>query len=142
MPTRLASQPFVVLCRLLLTIAAAVLFAVGCSGAPANVTQVKTVGQTKVTVQTPATIAPNQTYDLVVTLNGANGAPIDGAAVYLEMTMSGMVMGKNQPIADALGQGRYRVRTAFSMDGPWAITVVASIGGAEVRAPFNLVVQK
>jgi nitrogen fixation protein FixH len=79
----------------------------------------------------------NASQELIVTLADEGGRPIDGADVYLDLTMPAMPMGTNRPVAEPLGEGRYRARTAYTMSGEWEITVVAEIAGAEHRALFT-----
>jgi nitrogen fixation protein FixH len=90
-----------------------------------------------ITLEKPTAPVALRDYELVVSLADAQGQPVDGASVYLDLTMPGMVMGVNQPLAEPLGNGRYRVRTAYSMDGNWRTTVHASVNGKEHVANFD-----
>ncbi len=51
--------------------------------------------------------------------------------------MPAMPMPSQQPIADSLGNGRYRVRNAFTMEGDWQVVVHATIAGKEYIATFD-----
>jgi nitrogen fixation protein FixH len=91
-----------------------------------------------------ATASPrlNASETLIVTLSDAQGQPIEGADVYVDLLMTAMPMGTNRPIAEPQGQGRYRASTAYTMDGAWDVTVVASIKGKEYRATFTITAVK
>ncbi len=78
----------------------------------------------------------NTAQEFIVTLADAQGRPIDGASVYIDLTMPLMPMGTNRPVAASLGGGRYQAQAAYTMSGAWEITVVAEVGGAEHRAVF------
>lgn len=90
------------------------------------------------TLEHPAQPVAMRDYPFVVTLTDAENRPIDASSVYFDFTMPQMVMGTNQPIADRLGPGRYGIRTLYSMEGDWRVTVVALIDGRETRAIFDL----
>lgn len=122
--------------RLILLLAAALALA-ACAGAPQTIAQRQVVDGLTVTLERPAEIVTLRDYELTVTLSDAEGRPVDGASVYLDLVMPGMVMGVNQPIADALGGGKYRVRTAFSMDGDWQTQVHIRADGREYVAGFD-----
>lgn len=78
--------------------------------------------------------------ELVVRLTDASGNPVDGADVYLDMSMASMPMGSNKPIAQGEGGGVYRASGAFDMVGDWTVTVHATVGGKEHKASFNTAV--
>lgn len=123
--------------RLLLLLAAAVALAACAAGAPQTIAQRQVVDGLAVTLERPAQTVALRDTEITVTLADAAGQPVDGASVYLDQVMPGMVMGVNQPIADALGGGRYRVRTTFSMDGNWQTQVHIRAGGKEYVAGFE-----
>lgn len=95
-----------------------------------------------VTIALTHTNAPtmNATQELKVSLTDAQGARVDGADIYLDLTMPAMPMGTNRPIATPDGNGFYRVQTAFTMTGDWEVTIVATIDGQERRATFTVTV--
>lgn len=93
-------------------------------------------------LETSASPPLNTSQELIVTLFDEQGQPIDGAGVYLDLTMPAMPMGTNRPVAEPLGEGRYRARTAYTMAGDWEIIVVAEIAGAEHRAVFTRTVSE
>jgi hypothetical protein len=113
------------------------LLATGCAGRQQYVAQSQTVDGLTITLEQPRELIALQDYELFVTLADAEGAPVDGASVYLDLTMTGMTMGVNQPLADPLGGGRYRVRTVHSMEGDWLVTVHARVAGRDYAAVFE-----
>ena len=62
---------------------------------------------------------------------------MDGADVYIDMTMTAMKMGTNKPVASAAGNGVYRTQGTFDMAGDWTITVHATVAGKEHAATFD-----
>jgi hypothetical protein len=94
------------------------------------------------TIVLEATASPklNTSERFTVTLTDAQGKPVDGADVYLDLTMLVMPMGTNRPVAEAQGQGRYLATTAYTMLGEWQITVVAKVAGTDHQAIFKLTV--
>lgn len=106
-------------------------------GAPATTIERKTSDGVTFVLERPAQPITLRDYQFVVTLTDAAGAPVEATSVYMDFTMPQMIMGVNQPIADRIGPGRYGVRTIYSMEGDWRITIVASINGREVRANFD-----
>ena len=112
------------------------------SGAVAQSTQEQAVEGMSIALTTAAAPEMNATQELIVTLTDALGAPVDGADVYLDLTMPAMPMGTNRPIASPGANGTYRVQTAFTMTGDWKVTVVADVGGQERRATFTVAVSE
>lgn len=121
----------------ILVLLTALALAACAAGAPQTVALQQTVDGLTVTLEKPAEIVALQDYELVVALADAQGRPVDGASVYFDLEMPGMVMGVNQPLAEPLGGGRYRVRAVFSMDGTWHTVVHASLAGKEYVARFD-----
>ena len=110
----------------------------GCGGGQSGMfTQEETVDGVTMTLERPPQAELLKDYELFVTLKDANGQPIDGATVFFDLTMPAMPMGSNQPIADGLGNGRYRIKSAFTMEGDWKVDVHASIAGKEYVATFD-----
>lgn len=115
-----------------------------CAATPAReaLRQEQVVDGITITLETAKEPKRDQAYPFVVTLADAQGKPIDGADVYLELEMPAMPMGSNRPVTTPLGAGRYTVTTAYTMTGEWNVVVVATISGAERRAAFiNAVAQ-
>jgi nitrogen fixation protein FixH len=77
---------------------------------------------------------------ILIRLSDAEGQPVDGADVYLDLTMPAMPMGVNKPIAEPQGGGVYRAQGIFDMAGDWKLTVVAEVAGKEHRATFDAAV--
>lgn len=111
----------------------------GC-GQTGYVTQQQQVAGATVGFEHPPKADLLKNYDLFVTLKDSAGQPIEGADVVLTMDMPSMPMGVNRPVADPAGGGRYKVTTAFSMEGDWVITVDATAGGTRYTAVFDQVV--
>jgi nitrogen fixation protein FixH len=109
---------------------------------PAAVREQQIVDGVTFTLERAADPRLNLPAQFIVTLADAQGIPIDTADVYLDLTMPADPMGSNQPIADPLGNGRYRAQSAFIMAGDWSITVVATIDNTEYRAMFDAIVTK
>ena len=129
------------LSRIALICIVAVLIAACARPSPSGV-QVDTQTVDGITVGLAAVASPtlNSSQELLITLTDPQGQPIDGASVYLDLTMLAMPMGTNRPEATPLGQGRYSTRTAYTMSGTWEITVVVEFDGNEHRALFTRIV--
>lgn len=90
-----------------------------------------------------AAIAPNPPKAraknvLTIALTGSDGKPLAGAAVKIAVAMTSMDMGTSHPAVKDLGDGSYRASVAFSMPGPWRVTVTAtSSGGRPVTKSFD-----
>jgi len=113
------------------------LVACGGGGQAGYTKQQKTVDGLAFTLERPEQAELLKDYDLFVTLNDSAGKPVDGATVFLDLAMPAMPMGSNQPIADGLGGGRYRIKSAFTMEGDWKVDVHATVGGKEYVATFD-----
>ncbi|NWG19769.1 MAG: FixH family protein [Chloroflexi bacterium] len=106
-------------------------------GPAATISEQRAVDGLTIALERPAQPVALREYAFTATITDAADRPVDAGSVYFDFTMPQMVMGVNQPIADRLGPGRYRVRTLYSMEGDWRVTVVATIEGREVRAQFD-----
>ena len=106
-------------------------------GAPGYTTQQQTVEGISITLERPQQAELLKDYELFVVLKDASGAAIDGATVFVEMSMPAMPMPPQQPIADGLGSGRYRLKNTFTMEGDWKVDVHATIAGKEHIATFD-----
>jgi hypothetical protein len=114
------------------------LLLVACGGGqPGYTTQQQTVDGLMIKLERPEQAELLKDYELFVTLNDSAGKPVDGATVFLDMSMPTMPMGSNQPIADGLGNGRYRIKSAFTMEGDWKVDVHANVAGKEYAATFD-----
>jgi hypothetical protein len=109
-----------------------------CSGGtPGYTTQQQTVEGISITLERPQQAELLKDYELFVVLKDTSGTAIDGATVFVEMSMPAMPMPSQQPIADGLGGGRYRLKNAFTMEGDWKVDVHATIAGKEHIAMFD-----
>ncbi len=108
-----------------------------CVQGPATATQRQTVDGLTFALEQPQDALLLKSYDLVLTLTDADGRPVEGAQVFLDMTMPAMPMGQNQPIAEPLGGGRYRVQAIYNMEGDWRITANATVDGKRYSAGFG-----
>ncbi len=105
---------------------------------PAGYTTARqTIDSTMISFEHPERAVLLKEYELVVMLTDATGRPINNASVFLDLTMPAHPMGTNQPLADPLGGGRYRIRAAYTMDGEWIVKIHATISGREYVATFN-----
>jgi len=116
--------------------ALAILLLAACTGQAARVTQKQTVDGVTIAFDQPQQVSVLQEYEFVLTLTDAAGQPIEGATVFLDQDMPSMPMGTNQPVAESIGGGRYRIRGVFTMDGEWHVTVHAIVAGNDHRATF------
>lgn len=104
---------------------------------PGYTTRQQTVEGLTITLEQPQEVEILKDYEIFVTLTDAAGHPVDGASVFLDLTMPAMPMGANQPLAEPLGQGRYRVKGVFTMEGDWQVSVHANVAGKEYVARFD-----
>ena len=118
-----------------LILAILVLALIGCS--PAPVRQIQKVDGVTIGLEHPAQARINQEVESIITVTDASNRTINDALVVFDLEMPAMPMGQNRPIADSIGGGRYRVRTAYSMIGTWHATVSVTIAGREYRALFE-----
>jgi hypothetical protein len=126
---------FFVLCSLFFV----TLAACGGSGGPrpGYTAQQQTADGLTITLERPQQVEILKDYEFFVTLADAAGQPVDSATLYLDLEMPGMPMGSNQPLADPLGGGQYRIKGIFTMDGDWHVTVHATVAGKEYAATFD-----
>jgi hypothetical protein len=85
-------------------------------------------------------IAINQLHTWTLQVAGADGAPLEGAAVTVDGGMPAHNHGlPTAPIVTALGGGEYRVEgMKFQMPGQWTISVTVDAAGQRDTATFNL----
>lgn len=115
----------------------AVLVVVACSSGAAPVRETQTVDGLTITLETPDRPRINTAVDFVVLLHDQQGNAINDAYVYLDLDMPAMPMGVTRPVATPDGPGRYRARTAYTMEGLWEITVVVEWAANTYRATFQ-----
>ena len=99
--------------------------------------QQQTIDGMTLTLERPQQIAILQDIEYVVTLADASGKRVDGATVYLEQDMPTMKMGSNQPLGEPLGNGQYRLKSVFTMDGAWVVVIHARVAGKDYAATFD-----
>jgi hypothetical protein len=104
---------------------------------PGYTTQQQAVEGFSFTLERPEEAVLLKDYELFVVISDAAGAPVDDAKVFLDMSMPTMHMPPQQPIADVLGNGRYRIQSLFTMEGDWQLLVHAKIAGKEYIATFD-----
>jgi hypothetical protein len=124
------------ICWLLLLLLVPALAACG-GGRPGYTTQQQPADGLTIMLERPQQAQVLQDYDLFVSLIDAQGKPVDGAIVFIDIVMPAMSMGSNQPLADPLGNGQYRVKGVFTMEGNWRLTVHATVAGQEHAAMFD-----
>jgi nitrogen fixation protein FixH len=115
-----------------------ILFAmlVACAPPATSVRQEQVVDDLTIVLEAADGARINTASEFIVTLTDAAGAPVSDAAVYLDLDMPAMPMATNRPVADNLGDGRYRAEGAYTMAGEWEIVVVAVVNDVEYRAVF------
>ncbi len=76
---------------------------------------------------------------LTLKVTTAAGAPVAGAKVASTVAMTSMDMGTTHPPIKEVGNGQYRGTVAFSMSGPWRVTVKVTPpgGGQPQKATFD-----
>jgi YtkA-like len=110
------------------------------SGRAGYISQQQTINGMTITLARPQPIAILQDVEYIVTLADASGTRIDGATVYLEQDMPTMKMSSNQPLGEPLGNGQYRLKNVFTMDGAWVVVIHAGIAGKDYAATFDQIV--
>jgi nitrogen fixation protein FixH len=101
--------------------------------------QQQVVSDLAITLEMAEELRVNQQQSFVITLADQRGQPVT-ADVYLDLVMPAHPMGTNQPLATPAGGGVYHATSAFTMDGQWTVTVVATAQGTKNQAVFNVTV--
>ncbi|HJZ50389.1 MAG TPA: FixH family protein [Roseiflexaceae bacterium] len=112
----------------------------GCAGGGGRAgytSQQQTIDGLTITLERPQQVAVLRDYEFVVTLTDAAGKRVDGATLYLEQDMPAMPMGSNQPLGEPIGEGQYRLKGVFTMNGAWKLVVHASVSGKDYAATFD-----
>ena len=121
-----------------LVLTLALLALAGCAASPpAASRQEQTVDGLTIGFEAVDNARINTSQEFIVTLTDAEGRPVEGADVYLDLTMTQMPMGTNRPVAGEEGGGRYRAQAAYTMVGPWEITVFVELDGLTRQALFT-----
>lgn len=92
------------------------------------------------TLDSPADPRVNRTQHLRITLSDREGRPVDGANIYLDMSMDMLCLSGSKPVAEPVGRGGYEANVVYVMAGDWRVTAVAELGGRELRATFPILV--
>lgn len=114
-----------------------ILILAACTSTPDLIKQQQHIDDITIILARPSTLTILQDYEFQITLLDTHEQPIDGATIFADMIMPSMPMGTNQPIADPQGNGNYRLRSIFTMDGTWHIAIHAIIAGKEHIATFE-----
>lgn len=77
--------------------------------------------------------------NFLVTISDADGSPVNGAHVLLDLSMPGMYHGENRPPCRLAGKGEYICKGYFVMGGLWK--VVIEVNGTPVEV-VNLSVEE
>jgi hypothetical protein len=93
---------------------------------------------TAVLLTKPARPAPMQVTVLELTLTDAQGRPVTGAAVTMELTMPSMSMPPNRPLVYELGNGVYASQALFTMAGEWEVHALVDQPGGSDSFTFRL----
>lgn len=109
------------------------------SGTPAG-TVIQSQQVSGQTVELTATPAAFGTYTFTVTVEDAQGVPVQGASVTMELTMPDMAMAPVKVTLSPLSPpvpGTYQAQGVLSMVGGWqAVVTVTPTGGAPLTATF------
>jgi hypothetical protein len=62
------------------------------------------------------------------------GTPVRGLKIRAQVYMTSMNMGTEEPVVKETAPGKYRVKVAFSMAGPWAVKLLLPEGGEKVSS--------
>jgi hypothetical protein len=107
------------------------------SGRAGYTSQQQTIDGLTITLERPQQITTLQDFESIVTLTDASGTRVDSATVYLEQDMPTMAMTSNQPLGEPLGNGQYRLKSVFTMDGAWRMVIHARVAGKDYAASFD-----
>jgi hypothetical protein len=90
--------------------------------------------QSKITPD-PAQVGTNILEIRIYQKNG--GTPVRGLKIRAQVYMTSMDMGTEEPAVKESAPGKYQVKVAFPMAGPWAVKLLLPEGGEKVL-PFNV----
>ena len=82
---------------------------------------------------TLASAAKSGDNTLGITVTNAAGKPVTAAKVTAQVAMTSMDMGTATPAVKEIGKGHYTSMVAFSMAGPWRITLKVAAPGQKVE---------
>jgi hypothetical protein len=98
-------------------------------------------GMTAVLSMSPASPAMMEPVRLSLTLTDAKGQVLEGADVKYDLTMPGMAMAPNRPLATDEGQGLYLAQATFTMSGDWRAQAVITYSGETTTFTFDFPVE-
>lgn len=108
---------------------------------PANAASVQTkmAGPYQVSFARPASgFTAGKDNTALITIRGSNGAELERTEVSVRQEMTTMAMSVPPTTVTAQGNGRYEAQMAFSMAGPWRVTIiVGQQGQAQYQAAFD-----
>lgn len=120
-----------------ITLLICVVLLAACAASAEVVRQEQVIDGLTITLEAAEGVRINTAQEFIITIADASGTPVTDAAVYLDLDMPAMPMATNRPVADHLGEGRYRAEGAYTMAGAWEIVVVAVVNDVEYRAVFE-----
>lgn len=120
---------------------AGVLAACGGSAEPAAPADSSSTGEAIIAMETNPNPAAMGDVELVLTITDAQGNPIEGATVDVEVDHTDMTgMGMSGAATDQ-GGGRYSINANFSMSGNWKLTVYVRKDGLDIQQDIDLKIQ-
>lgn len=120
---------------------AGVLAACGGSAEPAAPADSNSTSEVNIAVETSPNPAAMGDVELIMTITDAQGNPIEGATVDVEVDHTDMTgMGMNGAATDQ-GGGRYSINANFSMSGNWKLTVYVRKDGLDYQEDIDLKIQ-
>ena len=124
-----------------LVLLAGVLAACGGSAEPAAPADTSSTGEVNIAVETSPNPAAMGDVELILTITDAQGNPIEGATVDVEVDHTDMTgMGMSGAATDQ-GGGRYSINANFSMSGNWKLTVYVRKDGLDYQEDIDLKIQ-
>lgn len=121
-----------------LVLLAGALAACGGSAEPADS---RSTDEVNIAVETSPNPAAMGDVELILTITDAQGNPIEGATVDVEVDHTDMTgMGMNGAATDQ-GGGRYSINANFSMSGNWKLTVYVRKDGLDYKEDIDLKIQ-
>lgn len=100
-----------------------------------------TSGQVNITLSTSPAPAMMGDVELILTVTGADGKPVDGATVDVSADHTDMTGMSMSGVATGQGSGRYAIQTNFSMSGNWKLTVYVRKEGLDYKGEIDLSIQ-
>lgn len=120
---------------------AGVLAACGGSAEPAAPADSNSTGEVNIAVETSPNPAAMGDVELIMTITDAQGNPIEGATVDVEVDHTDMTGMSMSGIATDQGGGRYSINANFSMSGNWKLTVYVRKDGLDYQEDIDLKIQ-